>query len=84
MIGRPLIIDGPVEQYVLWEINSSKRWIPYVCGYALAVTICLAFVGAALDETLAVIHWIEEIVNIIGMITLCIGGYLTFRTQEQD
>lgn len=63
---------------------AKKRKSAVVCYcYSLAVTLCLAFVGAALDETQALIHWIEEIVNISGMIMLCIGGYLTFRTKEQ-
>ena len=60
-----------------------KKISSIVCiAYSLAVTFSLAFVGAALDETKAVIHWIEEIVNISGMLSLCIGGILLYRDNK--
>ena len=59
--------------------SEKKQKKATLCIYfSMIVTICLAFAGAALDETLAMIHWIEEIANIIGMAALCIGGQLTF------
>jgi hypothetical protein len=67
--------------YIKLALRKQRKIAIVFFAYSLLVTLGLAFVGAALDETLALIHWIEEIVNISGMLALCIGGYMLFKEK---